>query len=231
MHRVHPEIKIHILLGVLKAQRIIDIKELYTSVSPNVCKALPAFHAFTGCDYNPSFYKKAKARPFNILISSTEFVKAFINLADLSCDIDNILPVIEKYVCNMYSQPKGIQSVNVARFTIISKRFKVTKLSECFKKSLWEKVDSTNLPLSQNELKQQLLRVHYIATIWGNAHEKIPTELKIEECGWKRTETGYEYLWFEGDQWPETVGDIIIEDDANFADDNADTGTTNKMDI
>lgn len=224
MHRVHPELKIHVLLGVSATQRIIDINDLYSTLSPNVCKALPAFHAFTGCDYNPSFYRKAKARPYNILTSSTEFVQAFSDLSDQSCDIDRTLPIIDTFICRVYTQPKSITSVNVARYTILAKRFKVKKVDESFNKKLWEKVDSTCLPPCQSELKQQLLRAHYIATIWGNAHEKIPTELKAEDCGWKRTEAGYEYLWFEGDQWPQSIRDVIVNNDEDIVDDNADTG-------
>ena len=33
-----------------------------------ICKALPAFHAFTGCDYSPAFLGKGKLRPLKILL-------------------------------------------------------------------------------------------------------------------------------------------------------------------
>ena len=95
---MHSEMKINVLLGRSKTQRIIYINELHSSLSPNVCKALPGFYAFTRCDYNPSYFRKAKARPFQILSSSTELLDAFSKLSNQSCNVSEILPVIEKFV-------------------------------------------------------------------------------------------------------------------------------------
>ena len=140
MHRMYSEMKIHVLLGSSKTQWIIDINELHSSLSPNVCKVLPGFHDFTGCDYNPSFFRKAKSRSFQFLSSSTEFVDAFSKLSNQSCNISEILPVIDKFVCLMYSQPIGIKYINIARYTVFKKRFGVKKLNESFNKKLWEKL-------------------------------------------------------------------------------------------
>ncbi|CAG9771639.1 unnamed protein product [Ceutorhynchus assimilis] len=69
--------------------------------------------------------------------------------------------------------------------------------------------DSSTLPPSQAELTQHLLRTKYIATIWKNAHKKIPSHLLPENCGWILVEENYQFKWFDGPQLPSTIQDII----------------------
>ena len=45
-------------------RRVINISQLATTLTPLVWRALPAFHAFTGCDFTASFVRKAKAGPY-----------------------------------------------------------------------------------------------------------------------------------------------------------------------
>ena len=40
-------------------RRYIDINAIAQKITPSVCLALPSFHAFTGCDYTSSFFRKA----------------------------------------------------------------------------------------------------------------------------------------------------------------------------
>lgn len=44
----------------------INCMDLALKLGPKLCKSLPAFHAFTGCDYTAAFYNKGKIRPFKI---------------------------------------------------------------------------------------------------------------------------------------------------------------------
>ena len=46
--------------------------------------ALPGFHAFTGCNYNPAFFKKDKQRLFKRLKKKEEVQKAIASLGDTS---------------------------------------------------------------------------------------------------------------------------------------------------
>lgn len=41
---------------------------------------LPGFHAFTGYDFNPSFFKKANKMPYQILKEQIEYQKALKDL-------------------------------------------------------------------------------------------------------------------------------------------------------
>lgn len=64
---------IWIEVGMSNAQRFINVTELYKSLGKNICEALPGFHTFTGCDYNPAFFRKRKKRPLSILYNSDNY--------------------------------------------------------------------------------------------------------------------------------------------------------------
>ncbi|CAG9765619.1 unnamed protein product [Ceutorhynchus assimilis] len=78
-----------------------------------------------------------------------------------------------------------------------------------FQEKKIQNFDSSTLPPSQAELTQHLLRTKYIATIWKNAHKKIPSHLLPENCGWILVEENYQFKWFDGPQLPSTIQDII----------------------
>ena len=56
--------KIYIECGISNSRHIIDVNALHKLLGLDLCKAVPGFHAFTGCDYNPAFFRKGKQRPF-----------------------------------------------------------------------------------------------------------------------------------------------------------------------
>ena len=61
--------------------RFINVNSIYSELGEALCKALRAYHAFTGCDYTASFFKKAKLRPLKLLQKDTD---AQIVLSELS---------------------------------------------------------------------------------------------------------------------------------------------------
>ena len=66
---------IHVDVG--NAQRFFNVIELANKLGSKLCNALPASHVFMGCDYNPSFYRKSKNRPFTILNKFEKCMDAF----------------------------------------------------------------------------------------------------------------------------------------------------------
>lgn len=104
--------------------RYIHINEMFDNLGPTLCAALPAFHSFTGCDYTPSFFKKGKIRPFEILKSSIEFQSVFSNFGKLCyIRVEDILK-IEEFVCKLYKT--SAVTVNEARFEVFYKTCKPT---------------------------------------------------------------------------------------------------------
>ena len=60
MHKLKSNSKIWIESGVSGTTNYIDVCKVYENFGELLCKALTGFHAITGCDYNPSFYRKGK---------------------------------------------------------------------------------------------------------------------------------------------------------------------------
>lgn len=50
--------KIWMKVGDDNHQRVINVTQLYEQLGELICAALQAFHACTGCDYNPAFFRK-----------------------------------------------------------------------------------------------------------------------------------------------------------------------------
>lgn len=62
MEFVESVVKISIGVGVGNSRRYIDVSRLYQILRSTLTKSLPAFHAMTGCDYNPALCRKGKKR-------------------------------------------------------------------------------------------------------------------------------------------------------------------------
>lgn len=69
--------------------------------------------------------------------------------------------------------------------------------------------DASSLPPCKTELLQQFLRANYIASIWNNANEKLPTILTPEHNGWRLEENQYYFHWFDGDQLPGDISEFL----------------------
>ena len=86
--------------------RFIDITKLAHNLGMQVTQALPGFHAFTGCDFSPSFVGKGKTRPVNILLKYADCQIAFARLG-----IENMIKGIESFVYKLYGN-KTSNSIN-----------------------------------------------------------------------------------------------------------------------
>ena len=58
--------------------RYIKINQLLDQIGELLCKALPFYHAFTGCNYTSSFNRKGKIKLFNLLEPNPELQEAFL---------------------------------------------------------------------------------------------------------------------------------------------------------
>ncbi|KMQ92559.1 hypothetical protein RF55_7436 [Lasius niger] len=60
MQFVKAGVKIWMDVSVGNTQRHINVTELHKNLGDNLCTSLPAFHALTDCDFNPTFFRKGK---------------------------------------------------------------------------------------------------------------------------------------------------------------------------
>ena len=68
------------------------IKTIASSIEPNKCKALPFFHAFSGCDTVSSFYGHSKTKIWDAWFKSSnmeQLTDIFIELSKQPKEITN----------------------------------------------------------------------------------------------------------------------------------------------
>ena len=104
-------------LGSSNTRRFININQLLTKLDPSVVKALPALHAFTGCDYTASFMNKGKVKPLDLMMKSQTHIDAFAQLGENETITHEVESKIESFVCAMYGQQR-LPSVDSARLKI-----------------------------------------------------------------------------------------------------------------
>lgn len=139
-------------VGVGNNKRIINVTKLYEALGNDTSAALPAFHALTGCDFNPAFFRKGKKRPFGIMTNDkNDFTNCFIQMSRPS-ENEELLDKVEEFVCHIYGL-KRLKKVNEARTRCFKKHTNsLTRkiFFSCQKKT----IDGSSLPPCKLELRQ-----------------------------------------------------------------------------
>lgn len=201
-------------VGVGNYERFVNMSDIYEALGENLCNALPAFHTFTGCDFNPAFFRKGKKRSLSLLNHSLKFIDAFSRLARFTdCDSATIFSTLEEFVCCMYGI-KNICDVNEARVEIFTKTYRCNDVEKMFRFNTTN-FDGSRLPPCKSELKQHILRTAYIASIWSHAHLQLLTQLFPTDSGWEEVDDKFVCKWYEGEQLPTLVHEIILEPETN----------------
>lgn len=211
MEYLQATVEVWMDLGVGNARRYVDVSALYSKLGPQISKALPALHAFTGCDFNPALYRRGKKKPLQYLLNSEIFQKAFLDLGSKDHNVQDSFNIIQSFTCHLYGLKK-LNDVNQARIVIFNKTYKVKDKSQPFSLSI-RHYDACNLPPCQSELLQQVLRARFIACLWSNAHNAKIIDLLPTDYGWKVVDGKYETIWFTGDQLPKAYEDVVITPD------------------
>lgn len=189
----------------------INCSELASSLGDSLCRSLPGFYAFTGCDYTAAFFLRGKKRPFKVLRDNVKFQELFTSLTD-PCDIfhDKKMELVQEFTCRMYGVGK-CRSVNSARFQIFQNNYQTKKSNEQFIKKM-KGFDSTRIPPCWRSLKQKVLRTIYVTSMWQNATESTCTLFDSMECGWKIDGGILKPIGFVGDPSPLRVEDVLKVD-------------------
>lgn len=211
VEHLNESVRVWMDLGVGNARRYIDVSALSVQLGSMLSRALPAFHALTGCDFNPALYKRGKKRPFDILRKSEIFQKALADVGSDRCDIQTIFPTLQSFICHMYGLKK-LADVNEARFDIFNKTYKVHDTSKPFSLDV-RNYDACNLPPCQSELYQHCLRTRYIVNLWRDAYKSDITDLAPIDHGWNENNNKLEFTWFIGNQLPDAYENVVVSPD------------------
>ena len=162
-----------IAFGTGRNFRYIPVHVIARTLGPSKAKALPAFHALTGCDTTSSFFNKGKKTAWSVWQSLPELT---LSLQELSCpdiSVDVVRThtgVLEKFVVKLYGVKENeINGVDAARKDLILTKGK----------------DSELIPPSSDALYQHFLRVAYQSGhLWGNALNKSRSPASPIDWGW-----------------------------------------------
>lgn len=185
----------------------INCTDLALKLGSKLCQGLPAFHAFTGCDYTAAFYNKGKVKPFKIFSENEKYQIIFASLTDeADIFIEEKMGVIQEFTNTIYGI-KNCTKVNDARYRIFLKNYSAKEDSEQFLKKI-RCFDSNTIPPCWISLQQKILRTIYINSMWIHATEPNCVKLQPENCGWF-LDVYLKPMGFVGDQTPLKIEDIV----------------------
>jgi hypothetical protein len=167
--------------GTGKHFRYIAVHEIAISLGPLKSKALPAFHAFTGCDTTSAFNGKGKKTGWATWSSFGDVTDAFLELSSNLDTIDeNTMLLLERFVILMYDRTADQTSVNSAR-------------QYFFTHKNWQ---IGNIPPTRDALVQHAKRVAYQAGhVWGQTLIAVPRLPSPVDWGWRIDGSNVYPLW------------------------------------
>lgn len=118
--------KLWVAFGMGRHYSLININSIYSSLGVSKSRALPVFHAFTGCDCTSQFCGIGKTTAWKAWESNGQVTSALEHIAthpfeqlDASSDI---FQKLERMAIVMYEKSSPLESVNEARMVLFSKR-------------------------------------------------------------------------------------------------------------
>ena len=76
-------------------------------------------------------------------------------------------------------------------------------------------INPSSLTPCQIVLINKIKRVNFVAAIWKNAVLRRQPDWKPEDHGWKKLGNSVIINWFEGDQVPQSVEDILLDENTD----------------
>ena len=150
--------------------------------------ALLGYHAFTGNDYDSSFFTKGKKKCWSKLKEDLKFVQCFSDLGSMETLSENQFQTIEEYVCLL-------RDVDNARYQLFKRK------NESYNKI----IDLALLPPCQNLLKLHSKRAKFVAYLWK---QSLSPMINIQNDN--EHDTNCEISWVE-QEFPNDIEDILFK--------------------
>ena len=177
--QINPD-ELWLAFGIKLHFRYMPIHEIVRGLDPVMCKTLPVFHAFTGCDTVSAFGGQGKKTAWSVWKVFPDVTEVFEDLMLMEDNISDLsLSLLERFVMLLYDQTSDLLTVNDARKQLFTQKSRSLE----------------NIPPTQAALKQHIKRVSYQAHCWSIAVIQIPEFLSPAEWGWWKDATGWHPLW------------------------------------
>ena len=175
---------IWIAFGMGKDYRFYSINAIFTTLGDSRSRALPVFHALTGCDTTSAFRGKGRKLAWQAWQAYEEVTETFQYLADHPFEHLNAESVhfrnIERLIVILYDKTSPLSSVNETRKELF-----------CHKNRSMDRI-----PPTQNALLQHTQRAIYQAGIWTTCTQMQQVIPVPEEFAWTKTSsTSWQPVW------------------------------------
>ena len=166
------------------------VNDIQQVIRYDVAQALPALHAFTGCDAVSAFIRKGKTTPYHIAKRNMCILETF-KILGLSPDFVSEDTWNYKFVCTLYGFRTRLTRIVIDR--------------KCFNHGTWHGtwqscealstapnvgIDMSLLPPCSSSLRRHSQRANYQALIQHNAHVQYPVLPAADRSGWCLDDVG-----------------------------------------
>ncbi|KAI8521965.1 hypothetical protein Bbelb_017190 [Branchiostoma belcheri] len=177
---------------------LVDVDNLAQTIGEGVCRALPALHAFTGCDTVSAFAGRGKLGALKLVSKNEEHRNAFQQLGEswmVSPDSE-LFDKIQRFTCEMYVPSTPVTDVNEMRHHLF-----LAKKGN---------VESSALPPCQTSLHLHVQRANYQAGVWRRCLQNHPRVPSPVESGWEMDEDdNISITWLQSPPAPAAVLELL----------------------
>lgn len=169
-----------VAFGTGRNLRYIPAHEIATSLGPDKSRALPVFHAYTGCDTVSFFSTKGKKSAWDTWAAFEEVTPTFLNLSCGPVELpDEDVAVLERFTILLYDRTSDLTDIDEARKEMFTKKGRAME----------------SIPPTRGALIQHIKRAVYQGGhCWGQATavaQKLPPP---DDWGWVNPPT-WKPLW------------------------------------
>ena len=153
-----PDVEVWIVMGKGSNVTQLCINDVVESLGPGIARALPFFHAFTGCDTVSAFFGKGKVIAWNTWTKLgdklTEAMGSLTSndLCPITSD-DPAFKILQNFTCKLYDRTTDLEDVNILREAMFCRK---TQRVDC-------------LPPTQDALLLHCNSSLYQAYIWARS--------------------------------------------------------------
>ena len=123
---LQPEDELWLAFGTGKNFRYLAAHEIAAGLGPEKARALPVFHALTGCDTVSSFVGHGKKTAWAVF---PELTHALLKLSSAPNDISQeVMATIERFIILLYDRTSTCTEIDTARRKLFAKRHNVQSI-------------------------------------------------------------------------------------------------------
>ena len=181
--------------GVGKHQRYLKAHEISLQFGLEKSRALPMFHAITGCDNVSFFAGRGKKTAWDVWKAFSSVTEAFVELMATPTSIqDRNFALIERFVMLMFDRTSGLHEVNEARQEMFCQHSRRLE----------------GIPPTRAALEQHVKRACYQAGhVWSQSLVAQPVLPSPSEWGWEKEGDCWKPHWTDLKEAKDTCYELI----------------------